>query len=136
MYGRAIGGIVDVQIKKLQPKKIAGYADVNLFDTSVYLEAPLGDKGGVAIAGRRSYLDFVLNAAVPSDAPINLIDRAALLRLPGAGQLPPGARARPARSSLGSDDRFAILFKNPGDVSTQVTGNAVLSRRRRSTAGS
>ena len=47
-YGRAIGGIVDVQLKRLQPKKVGGYADVNLFDTGVYLEVPLGDKGGIA----------------------------------------------------------------------------------------
>ena len=46
MYGRATGGIIDVQIKKLQPPKIGGYADVSLLDTGVYLEVPLGDKGG------------------------------------------------------------------------------------------
>ena len=68
MYGRAIGGIIDVQLKKLQPKKIGGYADVSLFDTGVYLEVPLGNKGGVAVAGRRSYIDVLLNAAVPDDA--------------------------------------------------------------------
>jgi TonB family protein len=122
-YGRAIGGIVDVQIKKLQPKKISGYADVNLFDTSVYLEAPLGDKGGVAIAGRRSYLDFVLNAAVPSDAPINLTIAPRYYDY----QVLANYRPAPAHDLrffwLGSDDRFAILFKDPGDVSTQVTGN-------------
>ena len=28
---------------------------------------------------------------------------------------------------LGSDDRFAVLFKDPGDLSTQVTGNAFSS---------
>ena len=123
MYGRAIGGIVDVQIKKLQPKKISGYADVNLFDTSVYLEAPLGDKGGVAIAGRRSYLDFVLNAAIPSDAPVNLTVAPRYYDY----QVLANYRPAPAHDLrffwLGSDDRFAILFKDPGDVSTQVTGN-------------
>ena len=73
MYGRATGGIVDVQVKKLKPKKMGGYADVSLLDTGVYLEVPLGNKGGIAVAGRRSYIDGVLNAAVPSDAPVNLV---------------------------------------------------------------
>ena len=45
MYGRATGGIVDVQLKELQPKKVGGYADVSLFDTGVYLEVPLGEQG-------------------------------------------------------------------------------------------
>ncbi len=114
MYGRAIGGIVDVQIKRLQPKKISGYADVSILDTSVYLEAPLGDKGGVAIAGRRSYLDFVLNAAVPSDAPINLTVAPRYYDY----QVLANYRPAPAHDLrffwLGSDDRFAVLFKDPG----------------------
>ena len=73
MYGRATGGVIDVRIKKLQPKKVGGYVDVNLFDAGGYLEVPLGDKGGVAIAARRSYIDALLKATVPSDAPVNLI---------------------------------------------------------------
>ena len=127
MYGRAIGGIVDVQIKKLQPKKISGYADVSILDTSVYLEVPLGDKGGIAIAGRRSYLDFILDAVVPSDAPINLTVAPRYYDY----QVLANYRPAPAHDLrfffLGSDDRFAILFKDPGDVSTEVTGNAFQS---------
>ena len=73
MYGRATGGIIDVQLKKLQPPKIGGYADVSILDTGVYLEVPLGNKGGIAVAGRRSYIDFIIEAAVPDDAPVNLV---------------------------------------------------------------
>ncbi len=127
MYGRAIGGIVDVQIKKLQPKKVSGYADVSVLDTSVYLEVPLGDKGGIAVAGRRSYLDFVLNAAIPSDAPINLTVAPRYYDY----QVLANYRPAPAHDLrfffLGSDDRFAVLFKDPGDVSNQVTANTFQS---------
>ena len=47
---------------------MGGYADVSLLDTGVFLEAPLGDKGAIAVAGRRSYIDYIINAVVPDDA--------------------------------------------------------------------
>jgi TonB family protein len=123
MYGRATGGVIDVQIKKLKPPKIAGYIDISILDTSVYLEAPLGNKGGIAVAARRSYLDFILNAVVPSDSTINLITA------PRYYDYQLVANYRPAPSHdiralfLGSDDRFEVLFKDPGDVSTQLQSN-------------
>ena len=123
MYGRATGGVVDVRIKKLQPKKIGGYADVNLFDTGVYLEAPLGDKGGIAIAGRRSYIDALLNATVPSDAPVNLITAPRYYDY----QLLANYRPAPAHDFrlfvFGSDDRLEILFRNPGALTAQINNN-------------
>jgi len=123
-YGRAIGGVIDVQVKRLQPKKVSGYADVSLLDTSLYLEAPLGNKGGVAIAGRRSYLGTVLGATLPSDGGFNLTV------VPRYYDYQFIANYRPAPAHdlraffIGSDDRFAVLFSDPGDFSTQVTGNA------------
>jgi TonB family protein len=47
-YGRAIGGIVDVHLNELKPKRFGGYVDVSVLDTGVYLEAPLGNRGGIA----------------------------------------------------------------------------------------
>jgi TonB family protein len=123
-YGRATGGIVDVQVKRLQPKKVDGYVDVSILDTSVFLEAPLGDKGGVAIAARRSYLDFILNAVVPSDANVSLTVAPRYYDY----QLVANYRPTPAHDLraffLGSDDRFEVLFKDPADLSTQLSANA------------
>jgi TonB family protein len=123
MYGRAIGGVVDVRIKKLQPKKVGGYADVNVFDTGVYLEVPLGDKGGIAVAGRRSYIDALLKATVPSDAPVNLITAPRYYDY----QLLANYRPTPAHDFrallIGSDDRLELLFRNPGALTAQLSNN-------------
>ena len=125
MYGRAIGGVIDVQIKKLQPKKVGGYADVNLFDSGVYLEAPLGDKGGIAVAGRRSYIDYLINAAVPANAPVNVITAPRYYDY----QLLANYRPSPAHDLrlfvFGSDDRLELLFRNPGALTAQITNNTV-----------
>jgi len=123
-YGRATGGVVDIRIKKLQPKKVGGYVDVNLFDSGFYLEAPFaGDKGGFAVAARRSYIDFLLNAAVPSDAPVNLITAPRYYDY----QVLANYRPSPAHDIrlffFGSDDRLELLFKNPGALTAQISNN-------------
>lgn len=123
MYGRATGGVIDVRIKKLQPKKIGGYVDVNLFDAGGFLEVPLGDKGGVAIAARRSYIDALLKATVPSDAPVNLITAPRYYDY----QLLANYRPAPAHDFralvIGSDDRLELLFRNPGALTAQINNN-------------
>jgi TonB family protein len=124
VYGRATGGIIDVQLKKMQPKKVGGYADVSLLDTSVFLEVPLGDKGGIAVAGRRSYIDFILNAAVPDDAGVNLVTAPQYFD----AQLLANYRPSPAHDLRGffitSDDRLKLLFRNPAEVDPSLTDNA------------
>jgi TonB family protein len=122
-YGRATGGVIDVQLKRLAPKKPSGYADVNLFESGLYLETPLGSKGAVAIAARRSYIDFILNAAVPDDAGVNVIAAPRYYDY----QLLANFRPAPAHELrlfvFGSDDRLELLFQNPADLDTAVTSN-------------
>jgi len=122
-YGRATGGIIDVQVKRLQPKKIGGYVDVSLLDTGLLLQVPLEDKGGIAISGRRSYLDAVLPALMPASI--------AMVSAPRYYDLQLLANYRPAPSHdvralfFGSDDRLELLFENPADVDPQFAGNAL-----------
>jgi TonB family protein len=125
MYGRATGGVIDVQIKRVHPKKIGGYFDVNLFDAGLYLEAPVGDKAAFAVAARRSYIDVLLNAAVPSNAPVNLVTAPRYYDY----QLVANYRPAPAHDLrmfiFGSDDRLELLFRNPGALTAQITNNSV-----------
>ncbi|MGH1341724.1 MAG: TonB-dependent receptor domain-containing protein [Nannocystales bacterium] len=67
-YGRLIGGVVDVEIKQLAPKKVGGYADLNIFDAGAYVEAPLGKRVAIAASARRSYIDALLGAGGDSKA--------------------------------------------------------------------
>jgi TonB family protein len=124
-YGRSNGGVIDVTLKKLKPKRFGGYADINLLDSGLYLEAPLGDKGAIAVAGRRSYIDYIINAVVPDNAPVNLITAPVYYDW----QILATYRPAPAHDLrlfvFSSDDRFRLLFKNPGRLGTEVTGNSV-----------
>lgn len=122
-YGFATGGVVDVRLKKLQPKKIGGYADVSILDTSLYLEAPVGKKAAVAVGGRRSYIDTIINAAVPDDAGVNLVTAPRYYDFQALASY----RPRPAHELraflFGSDDRLEVLFENPADLDPELTEN-------------
>jgi TonB family protein len=122
-YGRLMGGIVDVRLKDLQPKKIGGYADVSILDTGVYLEAPIGDKLSVAVAGRRSYIDYLLNAAIPDSAPIDLVTAPRYYDYQLLANYRPSPQHDIRGIFFGSDDRFKLILKNPGELGTQVTRN-------------
>ncbi len=128
-YGRATGGIVDVHLKELKPKRFGGYVDVSVLDTGVYLEAPLGDRGGIAVAARRSYLDAVISAAASgSGQPVSWLTAPVYYD----AQLLANYRLSPAHDlraiAFAADDRLALLFKNPADFSQQATGNQLNTR--------
>ena len=124
-YGRATGGIVDVSVKKLKPKKAGGYFDVNLLDSGLYLEAPIGEKAAVAASIRRSYIDWLFNAAIPKNAPITDVT------LPRYYDYQLLANYRPAPAHdlrlfvFGSDDTFHIVFRNVARAGTELAGNQI-----------
>jgi TonB family protein len=124
-YGRATGGIVDVSIKKLKPKQAGGYFDVNLLDSGIYVEAPIGDKAAVAASIRRSYIDWILNNVIPSNAPITDIT------LPRYYDYQFLANYRPAPAHdlrlfiFGSDDTFSIVLRNVARAGTELAGNQI-----------
>ena len=69
-YGDAIGGVVNVQPRKGRRDGYHGFIDVNAFDSGFLVEGPIA-KGSFAVAGRRSYIDFLLPRVLPQDAGIN-----------------------------------------------------------------
>jgi TonB family protein len=122
-YSGANGGIVDIDLKKAKPKRIGGYVDLNLLDGGFYLEIPFGEKLTLALAARRSWIDKVIGAAMPSDISITS------LQLPRYYDYQLSATYRPAAAHelrlfvFASDDRFAIITKNAGAAGTAVVGN-------------
>jgi TonB family protein len=122
-YGRGTGGVLDVSLKRLAPKRTSGYVDVNLLDAGLFLETPVGQHTVVALAARRSYLDTLLNAFFPSDASIGFATAPRYFD----GQLIVQSRPRPGHDLrfmfFGSDDRLAIVFKQPADFDANAGGN-------------
>lgn len=67
-YGRMIGGVVEVRGRDPDSQRLKLALDVNLIDSSAFVEAPLGKHTGIAAALRRSNIDFVFEELVPEDA--------------------------------------------------------------------
>ncbi len=68
-FGRAHGGIVSVETRSAKSDGIHGSADIDLLDSSGYVRVPVGKHGALAVAGRRSYLDFMLGFFLPEPDP-------------------------------------------------------------------
>lgn len=70
-FGRAIGGIINVETRQAKTEKesknMHGYLDIDLIDTSALIEVPIDEDSGVAVAFRRSYIDAVLPFFLPDD---------------------------------------------------------------------
>ncbi len=111
-YGRAIAGVVDVDLREPRRDRVHGAIETNVFDTGAMVEGPLG-KGGFVLAARRSYIDAILPAIAPSGlsfttAPV-YYDYQAMLDYPlGGGHF--------RMLFSGSDDQLKLAFSHPQDV--------------------
>ncbi|MBX3271487.1 MAG: TonB-dependent receptor [Sandaracinaceae bacterium] len=65
-YGRRIGGVIEVEPRDPSSRDFRGVLDINLIDASLLIEIPIGDNAGIALAARRSYIDFFLNDVLPA----------------------------------------------------------------------
>ncbi|MEW5742432.1 MAG: TonB family protein [Myxococcota bacterium] len=66
-YGRAVGGVVDVQSRKGASDTWHGSAKVDLLDTALFFQAPVAENVSIAAAARRSYIDALLPLVLPED---------------------------------------------------------------------
>src|SRR5262249_5547286 len=119
-FGRATGGVVDVGFRAPRRDRLGGYLDVSLLDTGFLLEGPLGE-GSFALAGRRSYVDLILSAVLPSSAGLSLTtaprywDYQALLDYPLAG-------GRLSLAAIGSSDELELILDAPAETDPALRG--------------
>ena len=111
-YGRATAGIVDVGVKSDATPRLHGQADLNLLDSSAYVEGPLGGAWSGSLSARRSYLDLLLARATPSNAtasvaPVFWDYQATVHRDLGSGKL--------ALFAFGSNDTLRVISKEPSE---------------------
>ncbi|MFI5289874.1 MAG: TonB-dependent receptor domain-containing protein, partial [Polyangia bacterium] len=116
-YGRAIAGVIDVELREGKRDRWHGSAETNLFDTGVMAEGPVG-KGSLLLAARRSYIDAILQAVAPpglafTDAPV-YYDYQGVFDYPVAG-------GKLKVMVLGSDDVLKLVFDQPADADPSIT---------------
>jgi TonB family protein len=124
-YGDMIGGLVQVQSRPLR-EELHGFVNLNLLEASFVVERAVPEVPGlrIALAGRRSYIDFILKAVVPSTADLSLTTAPTYYD----GQIridyrPPGSAHELQLLALTSDDRLALLLKRPSERDPNVSGD-------------
>lgn len=127
-YGRFTGGVFDLHVRKLdyEENEFHGSIDISLLDAALYLKYSVPEVEGlsIAVAGRRSYIDLVLESVIPDDAGISLISAPVYYDYQVLVSYQPTAEHDVRGFFFGSDDRLELLFDNPSDASTQIqSGN-------------
>lgn len=121
-YGRAVGGVIDITSRDPHPDRLHSVVDLNLIDSSAFVEAPLSRDLGVAAAVRRSNIDFVFKHFVPKDtysvvAAPTYFDYQAMVsyRLSSATRL--------RLLGYGSRDALSLFFANASDDDPGLSGS-------------
>lgn len=120
-YGRRMGGIIDVGVRDPKSDGYHGMADLNLLDASVLAEGPVGKRGAIALAAKRSYIDFFFDKLMPEDIGVTAAPVYWDYQLIGSYKL--GDRDKLRGMIYGSHDAFKLVLKNPVDGDPSVRGN-------------
>lgn len=120
-YGRFSGGMVDVTLRADVGRQMHGAADINVLDSSVFVEGPL--PGGVRASAsiRRSYIDQILPYFIPNRVGSTFVT-AVPIYYDYQARLEKDLRSggRLSLEAFGSDDSLAIIAQDP---TRQLTAN-------------
>lgn len=124
-YGRAVGGVVDVQSRKGASDTWHGSAKIDLLDTALFFQAPITEGVSIAAAARRSYVDALIPLVLPQDP-----QGGALLVLPVYWdyqvRLDVGAKPGAARKDGASD--FSLFVFGSDDLLKVVASGGARNR--------
>jgi TonB family protein len=124
-YGDLTGGLVEVRTRKLRDEP-HGYANLNLLEASALIEGAIPAFPGltVALAGRRSYIDYIIRAAVSSNTDFSLTVAPryydAQLRIDWK---PPESAHSFSLLALTSDDALGLVLNRPTEQDPNLSGS-------------
>ncbi|HTQ06427.1 MAG TPA: TonB-dependent receptor [Polyangiaceae bacterium] len=121
-FGRVVGGVIDVRARDPKSDRFHGSFDLNLIDTSLELETPIGENTGIALAGRRSNIDLVYSSLVPKDT-FSVVAAPVYYDYQGILSHRFGPHHRLRVLAYGSHDELKLVFNHPNAQDPGLTGN-------------
>ena len=112
-YGRATGGIINIDLRPPRRDAIHGYADIDVFDGTLLIEGPITDRWSFAVSGRRSWIDAVLKALPTEDLGLALTTAPRYWDFQAMLQYDPTAEHSLNLLLYGSDDRLELVVEEP-----------------------
>lgn len=124
-YGRVNGGILDVFPSTGDPTHLSAVIDVDIFDAGAVVKGPAGEHASFAVGARRSYIDGLLDQAIPffvddtSNLSLQTAPRSWDYEAIYQRQLANGATVR--LLGLGAGDSVAAILQD-GDLPPSLAG--------------
>ncbi len=109
-YGGATGGIVEVYPRAPATDRIHAYVDADFWDVSALVETPLSDNWSIAVSGRRSYIDALLNLAMPDDGGFSFTVAPRYYDYQAVANYHPSPSDELQLFFFGSDDKLVFVF--------------------------
>ena len=116
-YGRKMGGIIDVGIRDPKTDRFHGMVDINVVDSQMLIETPIGKPVALAVAAKRSYVDFFIDKLLPEEIGVTAAPVYYDYQLIGTYR--PTDKDRLRAMVYGSYDNFKLTLKNPDDKRSQ-----------------
>jgi TonB family protein len=120
-YGRVAGGVVEVKTRDPDSPTLRAAVDLNLIDSAAYVETPLGERAGLALAARRSNIDFFFKNFVPKDA-YSVVAAPVYYDYQLLGFYKFDGSTRLRVTGYGSRDSLDLFFSHPPDEDPAITG--------------
>jgi TonB family protein len=120
-FGRVTGGVIDVRARDPKLDRFHGLFDLSLIDSSLEAEAPLGENTGIALAGRRSNIDFVYSNFVPKNT-FSVVAAPVYYDYQGIFSHRFGPHHRLRVMAYGSHDEINLVFNNPSELDPGLSG--------------
>jgi len=120
-YGRVSGGVIDVRSKDPRTDGVHAGADLNLIDSSAFVSTNIGAQAGVALAARRSNIDFVFSKLVPKNT-YSVVAAPLYYDYQALGTYRANAHHTLRVIGYGARDSLQLFFSNPNEADPTLTG--------------
>lgn len=120
-YGRVSGGVIDVHSKDPRMDGFHAGADLNLIDSSAFVSTNIGERAGVALAARRSNIDFVFSKLVPKDT-YSVVAAPLYYDYQALGTYHANAHHTLRVIGYGARDSLQLFFSNPNEADPTLSG--------------
>jgi TonB-dependent Receptor Plug Domain len=120
-YGRASGGVVAVTSRH-GAGKTGGFAELSFLNAAGLVEGRLGKRGSFAVAARRSIIDAILPAVIPSSANLAFTAYPRYYDYQAQAEYALSDRWQLRGFLFGSDDQVVLLNDNDNALDPAATG--------------
>lgn len=124
-FGRALGGILDVQTRPPRRDRYSGYIDIDIIDASILLEGPIPGRDDMSfqISARRSYLDSFIGLVIPEDIGLGFTTAPRYWDYQARFNWQINGQHSIEAFAYGSDDVLEILFDEPNAQNPSIRGS-------------